>query len=48
MQRFIFSFVSEQRELPPSTEGRYASRRAFDSFVGAAIGETRGGMTRSF
>src|SRR5262249_27657479 len=39
VQRFIFSFVNEQRELPPSMVGRYASRRTLDGFVGAAIRE---------
>lgn len=47
VQRFIFSFVSEEREVPPSMEGRYAGRRVLDGFVGAAISELRGGVMRS-
>ncbi|MBV9577884.1 MAG: LLM class flavin-dependent oxidoreductase [Chloroflexi bacterium] len=43
VQRFIFSFVSEQREMPPSMEGRYAGRRVLDGFVGAAISKMRSG-----
>jgi alkanesulfonate monooxygenase SsuD/methylene tetrahydromethanopterin reductase-like flavin-dependent oxidoreductase (luciferase family) len=47
VQRFIFSFVSEEREVPPSMEGRYAGRRVLDDFVGAALRDMRGGVVRS-